>query len=727
MQHSKRSVAILAALLAGRPVTVRWGAQASTNEEGVIGLPEPRTGDEAEMLLLTRLAVHEAGHVTETDLTVIDRLANRELAYFNILEDPRQEKAKVSRWPGANLILSRGMEPIVETVIGRAGDEGEPPEFRWQCALLLRTYLLATGRTVFVRHEQAIESLHESLPAPLREAFERATEETLRAGSSNDLEGVAKELAALISRVLAQPQGDPQPQGQPDPQGDGDQPQGEPQPQGQPDPHGDGDPPQGDPQPQGQPDPQGDGDQPQGEPQPQGQPDPHGDGDPPQGDPQPQGQPDPQGDGDPPQGDPQPQGQPDPQGDGDQSQGEPQPQGQPDPQGDGDQSQGEPQPQGQPDPQGDGDQSQGEPQPQGQPDPQGDGDQSQGEPQPQGQPDPQGDGDQSQGEPQPQGQPEPQGEGDQPQGDSDVEIGSFLRKMLGEDGRGTPDTESESPGPELTQEAIEFLRNQIDSGALRTVDEVLQAAEKLIAGQHRIAARGTRRTETERLTGIESRVAVALTKALTRTRMRSNGTARGGGHIVASRVWRLPALGDTAVFRSAHKRQGVDAAVMILLDRSGSMRLDDGFATARVAAIAMAMAVRRIGNTTTALAVFPGENNPSSADVVHGFGQSMSEGAKRLELVEADGGTTPLAEAIEVCAEHLAQVRKDRKTLWVITDGIPESVAGTTAATAAARKLGVEIAGIGIGPKGAAVETLFDKARRIASASQLPEAIEALW
>ncbi len=109
-----RLIEAFVALIVGRRVPISWDNRASLDSQGTIHLPRPKTGDAAEIGLLTRLAVHEAGHVLHTEKGFADRLDSVELIIFNVLEDPRMEREQCSQYPGAGLVLTRGLEEMLQ-------------------------------------------------------------------------------------------------------------------------------------------------------------------------------------------------------------------------------------------------------------------------------------------------------------------------------------------------------------------------------------------------------------------------------------------------------------------------------------------------------------------------------------------------------------------------------------------------------------------------------------
>jgi cobaltochelatase CobT len=144
--------------------------------------------------------------------------------------------------------------------------------------------------------------------------------------------------------------------------------------------------------------------------------------------------------------------------------------------------------------------------------------------------------------------------------------------------------------------------------------------------------------------------------------------AASGPKVSVTQVWRLKRLGDVRVFKKRVAASGIDAAVAILLDRSGSMR-DNGFETAVEVVHAFILALQRISGVKTSLDVFPGA--VAESEQVLEFKQNLNAVTKHLRSIEPDGGT-PTGTAMATRLARLIETRAEKKIMVVVTDGMPE-------------------------------------------------------
>lgn len=175
------------------------------------------------------------------------------------------------------------------------------------------------------------------------------------------------------------------------------------------------------------------------------------------------------------------------------------------------------------------------------------------------------------------------------------------------------------------------------------------------------------------------------TKVLTRT--------AGGrrGRLDTGQLHRL-AVSDPRVFRIKAERVGIDTAVHILLDCSGSMVRRIHLACQACYAVASALEASRINIAVTA---FPGTQTPdgsySTIAPVIRHGQKVSP---NLDLSPAGG--TPMGEALWWVMQEMLPLAEKRKLVLIVTDGDPDSVDCAIQAIEQGRRAGFEIYGIGI-------------------------------
>jgi hypothetical protein len=169
------------------------------------------------------------------------------------------------------------------------------------------------------------------------------------------------------------------------------------------------------------------------------------------------------------------------------------------------------------------------------------------------------------------------------------------------------------------------------------------------------------------------------------------------GHLETNKVHKI-FLNSPKVFRRNGLRRGLDVAVHLLLDASGSMFGLIGFASATVYSICEALAA--VPGIKVAVTAFPGDTVkkqgnpdhrcPTVAPVLR-FGQRPH---RRFNVKAA--GNTPLAESLWWVTQEMALLRESRKMIIVVTDGEPDSLDETRLAIKAAESVGIEIYGLGL-------------------------------
>lgn len=169
--------------------------------------------------------------------------------------------------------------------------------------------------------------------------------------------------------------------------------------------------------------------------------------------------------------------------------------------------------------------------------------------------------------------------------------------------------------------------------------------------------------------------------------------AAGGrrGRLDTGQLHRL-AVSDPRVFRIKAERVGIDTAVHILLDCSGSMVRRIHLACQACYAVASALEASRINIAVTA---FPGTQTPdgsySTIAPVIRHGQKVNP---NLDLSPAGG--TPMGEALWWVVQEMLPLAENRKLVLIVTDGDPDSVDCAIQAIEQGLKAGFEIYGIGI-------------------------------
>ena len=171
------------------------------------------------------------------------------------------------------------------------------------------------------------------------------------------------------------------------------------------------------------------------------------------------------------------------------------------------------------------------------------------------------------------------------------------------------------------------------------------------------------------------------------TQRRCSIGRRGALH--TSSLYRL-LIGNARVFQKESEHQGIDTAVHILLDVSGSMT-GAPINLANRACFAVATALSHIRGVNAAVTAFPATTATNSVFPIVRHGQAVSD----MFNMGASGGT-PLAGALWWVLQAMLPLKERRKMILVITDGMPDNQLAANNAIGVARKLGFEVYGLGI-------------------------------
>ncbi|TYO96753.1 von Willebrand factor type A domain-containing protein [Geothermobacter ehrlichii] len=199
------------------------------------------------------------------------------------------------------------------------------------------------------------------------------------------------------------------------------------------------------------------------------------------------------------------------------------------------------------------------------------------------------------------------------------------------------------------------------------------------------------------------------------SRLKRSCAGRSGRRIDHRVLSRLP-VGDTRIFRRQEEKTAVNTAVIILLDRSGSMA--KRIALAADITLAVADAMNTIPGVAVATAAFPAAGH--SVVVMTPFGMSPARTARNYGL-SAVGGT-PLHEALGWAAVQFATRQETRKVLLVVTDGQPNHTTLTRDYLKRLDAQGIELMALGISD-GGACGRFFQNHRTINDITGLPNAL----
>lgn len=177
-------------------------------------------------------------------------------------------------------------------------------------------------------------------------------------------------------------------------------------------------------------------------------------------------------------------------------------------------------------------------------------------------------------------------------------------------------------------------------------------------------------------------------KYLLETEARKRPQARRRGKKVLSRNIARVAVGDGRVFSKTPHKPGIDTAVTIAVDMSGSMR-GNRAESALASSLGLAKALHITKGTTARMTIFPGYQCDVQQVVNRGIMPDYS-----LSGILANGGT-PLYAAVEDAVLELQPLSNKKKVAFVITDG-DVSQRETDRATSLATANGVKLHWIAI-------------------------------
>ncbi len=204
-----------------------------------------------------------------------------------------------------------------------------------------------------------------------------------------------------------------------------------------------------------------------------------------------------------------------------------------------------------------------------------------------------------------------------------------------------------------------------------------------------------------------------------RSRSRSMVTSRSGSRIQSRRLYRLR-IGDTGIFRRVDDALEPQAAIQILVDRSGSME-GPAFETAKRASAAVALALEGLPHVAVSVAVFPFSlpGQSEGIGVLTRFGEPIRQSMMRYADLEAEG-TTPMAPALMWAGLQLAAQQHERKILLVMTDGVPDNASLTRTVIREITACGIEVMALGLHQD---ISCFFSLNQTLHAISELPQAL----
>ncbi len=184
--------------------------------------------------------------------------------------------------------------------------------------------------------------------------------------------------------------------------------------------------------------------------------------------------------------------------------------------------------------------------------------------------------------------------------------------------------------------------------------------------------------------------------------MQSTRSVRNhSGYVGALNIRKLHSLttGNAKVFLRKGERVGVNTAVHILIDSSGSMNCRE-MQLASQACFAVASALHGIKGISVGVTTFPGERGVYEGSQREHW-ETVTPILRHHEKMHtrfamSGAGNTPLDSALWWTMQQLHPMPESRKMILIITDGQPDDSQLAQTAIAEARKFGLEVYGIGI-------------------------------
>ncbi|WP_270819982.1 vWA domain-containing protein [Aeromonas sp. Y311-2] len=288
---------------------------------------------------------------------------------------------------------------------------------------------------------------------------------------------------------------------------------------------------------------------------------------------------------------------------------------------------------------------------------------------------------------------------DQPGANADGQPRANADDQLGTDASGkqkTSGTKNVSSQIKELQQCLDALQDEAsgvetsDKGRLLSslieADEQYQMATPLRPRLDGFCDRIGKSSQLPKVTAASRPLTQALMELVETETNCAPGLSRRGKRFVTSRFNRFK-QGDLRVYRSKARNIGIDSAILVSLDLSGSMILPQTIA--KNACLALALAITDIDGAVVGVQSFGGRN----LDLLR-FGEDPAAVSCRFDEAYADGGT-PMREGLSNAFLALLPEAAERKSVIVITDGEPDNDCSDTFNLL--RHYGMDVFGIYIG------------------------------
>jgi cobalamin biosynthesis protein CobT len=211
-----------------------------------------------------------------------------------------------------------------------------------------------------------------------------------------------------------------------------------------------------------------------------------------------------------------------------------------------------------------------------------------------------------------------------------------------------------------------------------------------------------------------SRMRARLMGLLQSIKMQPQSYGLSGRKLASGRLVKM-GLGDPRIFRKKIEKFGVNTAVIVLLDLSGSMA--GRYEIANAAAYALHLTLYGLKGVAVCSLEFSGKDNQPEVSVLVDFG--LKPKSENFNHHPFDG--TPTDTAIWAGRALLLQRPEPRKIMLILTDGSPDNGQETREATKRTMQDGIEIAAIGIMAN--SVKNYWDNHKIIEVIQELPAAM----
>lgn len=299
----------------------------------------------------------------------------------------------------------------------------------------------------------------------------------------------------------------------------------------------------------------------------------------------------------------------------------------------------------------------------------------------------------------------------------------------GKDSSGsTPDAEKPSPNNDVSTDVLNQILNSSPAKEYGDVGEMVGAeleakaeettpatAEMLYPGEDGGSVNFSYPPDLGTVRRNTSALRSRLGSLIQASKLKRSCAGRYGRRIDQRVLCRLP-VGDTRIFRRREEKTAVNTAVIILLDRSGSM--NSRMSLAAEATLAVTDALHTVPGVSVCSAAFPGQM--ATVIPLTPFGVAPAQTLKKYGVV-ADGGT-PLAHALGWAAVQFALRQEPRKILVVATDGAPSDPERVRTYLERLADQGVEQMAVGIMDDGAC-GWYFKNHKTIQNIHELPNAL----